>query len=275
MSNKVKLLTASNLLQFVKENNIGENRATLTRYQASGILTLPCIFSPFTLYSNDIPDTRVKYYHPVSVIEFIVNTLLFKGCWLRLNECFHIARSTQTDVFTGRISFFADPNFLKKYEGRFIDCGIGSFKTFSFSLESNPYFQDSMIRNSLQVFVVDREIKAKKSSNSRYSNNMNYEDDQLFEIMKKGLLDNMENGDIPTYTKVSIDNCQGLLLEQLRNSLSYSVFHSLRDTRSYMEYQKMLYARTFEQVVEDYLPAILEEIDMKEFNVDFYTGIKE
>ena len=275
MPSKVKLLTASNLLKFVKENGIGENRATLTRYQASGILTLPCLFNSFILYNNDIPDTRVKYYHPVSVIEFIVNTLLFKGCWLKLNENFHIARSTQSDVFAGRIAFFADPIFLEKYESKFIDCGIGSFKTFSFMLENNAYFQEPLVRQAIQVYSVDRELNAKKSSNGRCSKNANYEDDQLWEEMQKNLLDYITQGEIPTYTKVSIENCRLFLLEQLTTSLSYVVFHSLRDTRIYLEYQKMQYARTFEQIVEDYLPAILEEIDMKEFNVDFYTGIKE
>ena len=274
MSNKVKLLTASNLLQFVKENGIGENRATLTRYQASGILTLPCIFDPFILYNNEIPDTRVKYYHPVSVIEFIVNTLLFKGCWLKLNSDFHIARSTQSDVFAGRIAFFSDPDFLKKYESKFIECGIGSFKTFSFTLESNAYFQEPLVSNSVQVLVVDREIRAKDFKNGRYSQNMNCENDLLSEELPKIQLTDRK-ADLPTYTKDSIENCRVFLLEQLTYSLSYAVFHSLKDTRSYLEYQKMQYARTFEQVVDDYLPSILQQKGLKEFNVDFYTGIKE
>lgn len=273
MSNKIKLATAYDLLNFVKGLGIGVNRTTLTRYQSAGILTLPHQFLADDVLYNDIPDIRVKYYHPISVIEFIVNTLLYRGDWLKLNSDIRIARPVQSDIFTGRIAFYSDSELLKKYEKIFIDCGIGSFKKFAFAVDSNVYFQESMIRKSKNVLLVDREFNKRNGKSIEKLNNSN---DLLLQEMRKDLLAFEENAELPSYTTISIENCNVFCLEQLKISLSYAVFHSVtKDTPTYMKYQKMLYSRTFEQVVEDYLPAILSDIDLKEFKVRFFTGIEE
>ena len=273
MCNRIKLLTANDLLHFVNGLGIGVNRTTLTRYQSAGILTLPHQFLHDDELYNDIPDIRTKYYHPISVVEFIVNTLLYKGDWLKLNSDFRIARPVQLDIFTGRIAFLSDADMVQKFENRFIDCGIGSFKKFSFTVESNEFFQESMIRKAINVLVVDREL------NKRYGESiekLNNSFDPLWEEQRKILLASIENTELPSYTTIIIENCDLGCLEQLKTSLSYAVFHSItKDTPAYINYQKMLYSRTFEQVVNDYLPAILSDIDLKEFNVPFFTGIKE
>ena len=272
MMDKIKLLTANNLLQFVKAHGIGENRTTLTRYQAAGIITLPHQFLSDDELYNDIPDIRVKFYHPISIIEFIVNTLLYRGDWLKLSSDVRIARPVQTDIFTGRIAFFSDSELLKKYEKIFIDCGIGSFKKFAFAVDANVYFQESLIRKSKNVLTVDRELN---KGYGKSIEKLNDSDDLLLQEMK-GLLATEKDTELPSYTTISIENCNVLCLEQLKTSLSYAVFHSMtKDTPTYMKYQKMIYSRTFEQVVEDYLPAILSDIDLKEFKVRFFTGIEE
>ena len=83
------------------------------------------------------------------------------------------------------------------------------------------------------------------------------------------------NAKLTHYTIASNDMRSHSTLEQLTFSLSYAVFHSLRDTQKYIDYQKMIYARTFEQVINDNMLAILRKIDLKEFRVAFFTGIKE
>ena len=275
MCNKIKLLTANDLLQFVKELGIGENRTTLTRYQSAGILTRPHQFWEADVLYNDIPDIRVKFYHPISVVEFIVNTLLYKGYWLKLNSDFRIARLVQSDIFTGRIAFLSDVDMVQEFENRFIDCGIGSFKSFNFTLKSSIFFQEPLVSNSAECLDIDREINVEDCKNGKYGKkllNTYYLLEQMKAYNRQVAAGNAK---LTHYTIASNDMRSHSTLEQLTFSLSYAVFHSLRDTQKYIDYQKMIYARTFEQVINDNLLAILRKIDLKEFRVAFFTGIKE
>ena len=268
--NTIKILKANDLLEFVKQYGMGENRATLSRYQAAGILTLPHQFLADDVLYNDIPDIRVKYYHPVSVIEFIVNTLLFKGCWLKRDSVTHIARPLQSDVFAGRIMFFSDSSLLKKYENIFIECRIGSFKSFNFALDSNPLFQEPLISNSHKALAIDREFREKMRIDFRHDNG----NDPLLEELQN-MLAAEKKVDLPCFSSVSIENCGKLTLDVLTNALTYAVFHNFHDTRVYLDFQKVMYSRTFEQVVDDYLPLILQGAELKKFRVNFFTGVKE
>ena len=246
----IKFLTANDLLKFVKAHGFGENRTTLTRYQAAGILTLPHQFTALDELHNDIPDIRVKYYHPISIIEFIVNSLLFKGCWLDINSSFHISRSTQLDIFTGRIACYADSVFLGEYDKKFIDCGIGSFGNFDYATDSNHFLQEHLVSQNDNVGqLLQCELIHDKKS-----------DQSLKQL-------------IPNTAIIGIHS--SLLLEVLTHSLTYSVFHRPNNTKDYIAYQKMIYSRTFEQVVDDYLPAILKEINLKEFQFYFFVEIPE
>ena len=271
----IKFLTANDLLKFVKAHGFGENRTTLTRYQAAGILTLPHQFTALDELHNDIPDIRVKYYHPISIIEFIVNSLLFKGCWLDINSSFHISRSTQLDIFTGRIACYADSVFLGEYDKKFIDCGIGSFGNFDYATDSNTFLQEPLVSKSVNCGRVDRDVIGKYNNNRININAFNDNVGQLLhcELIHDKKSDQSFEQLIPNTAIIGIHS--SLLLEVLTHSLTYSVFHRPNNTKDYIAYQKMIYSRTFEQVVDDYLPAILKEINLKEFQFYFFVEIPE
>ena len=240
-----RYLTVDEISEFLTKIGYSTSKPSLVKQQMYGVTMRSLPEKDLLAWSRD---TRKRLYHPFTVYESIVASMLFAG---RYWHGLHAARLVHFDVFTGRLGYYSE-NFLKLNKEYKIHQQVDNRESvFTFSLndvfrqliQESDFFiikQDNRKESTLKIEIVARKYTP---FNSNY-------DEKLLQTYYKDYTGFSNMFFVNNEMRMVQNDLDNVYNNLLRAACS-RIFSRGREER-YMEYQTMLYTQAMEDVIHKY-----------------------